>query len=227
MDVPMTTPAREFKDDVYAHLARLGHAFSSPKRLELLDVLCQGPRTVEALAAATAMNVPNASQHLKALLSARLVRARKSGLFVTYQVAGPEVAALFVHLREVAAVQLPDLRDRQHTFVQQHHPLDAVAPPELVQRAFLGRCVVLDVRPAEEFAAGHLPGARSVPLGLLDATLADLPRGEPIVAYCRGPYCVFAMEAVSRLRTAGFSAWRLEQGPPEWQAAGVPLACAS
>ncbi len=219
----MLTSPRRFKNEVYEQFARIGKALASPKRLELLDVLCQGPRTVEVLADLTAMSVANTSQHLKALREARLVEARKVGLFVVYQVSDPDVVVFYLHLQQVAERRLAEVEAIRRAFLEERDAFEEVDGQELLRRALEGEVIVLDVRPPEEFAAGHLPGARSVPLPELEAVLADLPRDREIVAYCRGPYCVWAIEAVARLRVCGFAAHRLDQGPPQWAAQGITL----
>lgn len=219
----MLTSPRRFKDEVYEQFARIGKALASPKRLELLDVLCQGPRTVEVLADLTAMSVANTSQHLKALREARLVEARKVGLFVVYQVSDSDVVVFYLHLQQVAERRLAEVEAIRRAFLEERDAFEEVDGQELLRRALEGEVIVLDVRPPEEFAAGHLPGARSVPLPELEAVLGDLPRDREIVAYCRGPYCVWAIEAVARLRVEGFVAHRLEQGPPQWATQGITL----
>ena len=223
----MPSPSRRFKDDVFEQFARIGKALASPKRLELLDVLCQGPRTVEVLAEQTAMSVANTSLHLKALRTARLVEARKDGLYVTYRLADADVCAFYVQLRTLAERRLAEVEAISRAFLAERGALESIDADELLRRALGGEVTVLDVRPPEEYAAGHLPGARSVPLRELEGALADLPADREIVAYCRGPYCVLAVEAVARLRAHGLRAHRLEQGPPDWQVAGIPLERAS
>lgn len=216
------TPARRFKDQVFEQFARVGKAVASPKRLELLDVLCQGPYTVERLAERTSTTVANASQHLQVLRGARLVEAEKDGAFVTYRLADG-VEAFYLQLRGLAEARLPEVEAVSRAFFAEPGALEPVGEAELLRRALAGEVTVLDVRPAEEFRAGHLPHARSVPLGELQASLAALPRDRAVVAYCRGPFCVFAAEAVRRLRDEGFTAHRLEWGPPDFRAAGVAL----
>lgn len=216
------TPARRFKDTVFEHLARVGKAVSSPRRLELLDVLAQAPRTVEVLAEQTGLTVANASQHLQVLRAARLVEAEKDGLFVTYRLA-EGADALYLGLRRLGEARYAEVEAASRAFLAERGALEPVDGPRLLARALQGEVTVLDVRPPEEFAAGHLPTARSVPLRALRAALADLPRDRAVVAYCRGPYCVLAVEAVRLLRAEGFDAHRLDQGPPDWRAAGVPL----
>lgn len=220
------TPARQYKNDVYEQFARVGKALSSPRRIELLDVLCQGPRTVEVLAAQTAMTVANASQHLQALRAARLVTADKEGLYVRYRVADPEVEAFYLQLRRLAERRLAEVEAATRAFqATRTGPggAERVEADELLRRALAGEVTVLDIRPGEEFEAGHLPRARSVPLRELEAAMATLPADREVVAYCRGPYCVFAVEAVERLRARGFVAHRLEEGPIEFRARGIPL----
>lgn len=221
----MATPARKFKDDVFEQFARIGKAVASPKRLELLDILCQGPRTVEVLADRASLSLANASQHLQVLRSARLIEAEKSGLFVTYRLADG-VEAFYLGLRGLAEARLAEVEATTRAFVEARGGMESVDAEELLQRALSGDVTVLDVRPPEEYAAGHLPNARSVQLGELRQMMHELPKDREIVAYCRGPYCVLALEAVRTLREGGFTATRLHTGPPDWRAAGhtiVPL----
>jgi rhodanese-related sulfurtransferase/DNA-binding transcriptional ArsR family regulator len=215
---------RQFKSTVFEHLARVGKALSSPKRLELLDVLAQGPRTVEVLAGLTALTVANASQHLRALHAARLVEAEKHGLFVTYQIADREVTAFLLAMRTLAERRLADIERVTREFLTARTGMEKVDRDALLRRVREGRAAVLDVRPREEFKAGHIPGAISVPLTELKKRLKDLPRNREIVAYCRGPYCVLAVKAVELLRQKGFRAVRLEDGVPDWRARGLKVA---
>jgi rhodanese-related sulfurtransferase/DNA-binding transcriptional ArsR family regulator len=214
---------RQFKDALYEQFARLGKAVSSPKRLELIDLLGQGPRTVEALADQTGQTVANVSQHLQILRAARLVDARKEGLYVTYRVADDQVAAFFHALRSLAETRIEEVRQITRTFLEERDALEGVDADELVERVRSGTVTVLDVRPAEEFAAAHIPGAVSLPLSELKRRLDSLPKYREVVAYCRGPYCVFAIEAVELLRENGFKAVRMEEGIPEWRARGLPV----
>ncbi len=214
---------REFKDRVYERVAGVAKALASPKRVELLELLAQAERPVEWLAEATGMSVANTSQHLQVLKAARLVDTRKEGPYVHYRSASAAVDRLGVAVREVAEERDAEIDRLVRDFFGDRSGLDAVGLPELVDRLGRGDVVVVDVRPPEEFAAGHLPGARSVPLPALDAATAELPRDRTVVAYCRGPFCVFADEAVRRLREAGFEARRMEVGLPEWRAAGLPV----
>jgi rhodanese-related sulfurtransferase len=216
----MKKPSARFKAAIYEHIARIGKATASPGRLELLDLLSQGPRTVEALAAQIGQSVANTSHHLQVLRRARLVDAHKAGLHVTYRLADPQVAAFFLHLRTLAASRLSEIEQVSREYLEERGALEAVDDDELLRRVRAGDVTVIDVRPREEYLAGHIPGAVSLPLGELKKRLRDLPRGEDIVAYCRGPYCVMALDAVDLLRRKGFRAHRMEQGVPEWRAQG-------
>lgn len=222
---PATDPAlkRRFKDTIYEHFARVGKALSSPKRLELLDLLSQGPRTVEALAEAADLSMANASQHLQVLRAARLVETDRQGLYVRYRLADAEVAALWLRLRALGESRLAEIEATRRDFLSSLGALEPVDQDELRRRVLQGEVTVLDVRPVEEFEAGHLPGARSIPVGELQRRLGELPPGREVVAYCRGPYCVYAVEAVQILRANGLVAHRLEDGPPDWRAEGLPL----
>jgi rhodanese-related sulfurtransferase len=220
----MVPRPRRFKNDIYEQIARIGKAASAPKRLELLDLLCQGPRTVEALATLASMSVGNASQHLKVLRSARLVDAEKQGLYVTYRLADEAVARFFVSLRTLASSRLAEIALVTHEYFEHRGALEAVERDELARRVRSGEVTVLDVRPAEEYRAGHIPGARSMPLTELEARLHEVPRSRDVVAYCRGPYCVMAAEAVTMLRRKGYRAHRLDEGVADWRARGWRVA---
>jgi rhodanese-related sulfurtransferase len=215
--------ARRFKDSIFEEFARIGKATASPKRLELLDLLAQAPRTVEALAEQANLTIANASQHLQVLRGARLVEAEKRGLFVTYRLA-EGVLAFHVALRHLGEARYAEVHATTRALVTERGSVEAVDAEALLARALSGEVTVLDVRPVEEFAAGHLPTARSIPIHELRARIEELPRDSEVVAYCRGPYCVFAVDAVRILRDEGFVAHRLEQGPPDWRAAGLGLA---
>lgn len=217
---------REFKDRVYERVALVAKALASPKRVELVELLAQTERTVEWLAEATGMSLANTSQHLQVLRGARVVESRKEGLYVHYRLASPAVGALHGALRAVAQERDAEIDRLVSSFFGDRSGIEAVGMAELLARAGRGEVVVIDVRPPEEFAAAHIAGARSVPLSLLDATAAEFPRDRVVVAYCRGPYCVLADEAVKRLRDAGFHAHRMDGGLPEWRAAGLPVATA-
>lgn len=220
----MYSVSRRFKDAVYEQFARIGKALSSPKRLELLDLLCQGERTVEALAREAGLSVANASRHLQVLRGARLVEAEKEGLFVTYRLAGEGVGEFFLALRGLAESRLPDLEQITRLFLEEREGLDAVDRHTLLRLAREGAVTVLDVRPVEEYRAGHIQGAISIPLNELESRLSELPRDQEIVAYCRGPYCVLAIQAVEILRGKGFHVRRLADGVLEWRVMGLPVA---
>jgi rhodanese-related sulfurtransferase/DNA-binding transcriptional ArsR family regulator len=214
---------RQFKDRLYGQFARLGKAMASPYRLELLDLLAQGERTVESLATETAAGPANISQHLQVLRNAGLVARRKQGLFVYYRVADPAVLSLCAATRTVAERQDAELdRIVRGHFGDRSDP-EPVAMSELLRRARAGGVIVLDARPATEYAAGHIAGALSVPVDDLKQRLKTLPKSKPYVAYCRGPYCIYADQAVEQLRAAGRRARRLAVGFPEWQLAGLPV----
>lgn len=211
------------KKAVYEQLARIGKAVASPPRLELLDLLCQGPRTVEALAREAALSVANTSQHLQILHAARLVDAHKEGLFVTYRLADQRVCEFYQALRTLAESRLAEIEAIVRQFNNGRESMEAVEKQALLERVRRGEVIVLDVRPPEEYRAGHIPGAVSIPLKELRSHLAKLPRRREIAAYCRGPYCVLAVEAVKLLRANGFRAVRMEHGVPEWRAEGFPV----
>jgi len=211
------------KRELYQSIAKVAHALASGNRLQLLEFMAQGERSVDALAAMAGVTVANASQHLQALRRAGLVVARKDGQRVYYRVAGDDVVRLYDGLRVVAESRLAEVRQLVNEFLGDRHALEPVPAEELLARAKKGLVTVLDVRPAEEYAAGHLPGAINVPLEKLEDYLAKLPKKREIIAYCRGPYCLMSFEAVTALRKRGWKARRLEDGFPEWKAAGLPV----
>ena len=219
----MSSPNRRFKDAIYEQLARIGKATAAPKRLELLDLLCQGPRTVELLAREAGVTVANASQHLQVLRAARLVAAEKQGLYVEYRLADDEVCRFFLALRGLAETRLGEVQEVTRAFYAERGSMEPVVSEELLRRVKKGEVTVLDVRPDEEFRAGHIPGALSVPMAELKARLKGLPKDREVVAYCRGPYCVMAIEAVELLRAKGFTAHRLEKSVAELRARGWRL----
>lgn len=219
----MASPHRRFKDAIYEQLARIGKAASAPKRLELLELLAQGPRTVESLAEQAASSVANTSQHLQVLRAARLVESEKQGLYVEYRLADPQVGRFYLALRQLAERRLVEVERLSHDYFHAKGALEPVASEELARRVKAGEVTVLDVRPEPEYRAGHLPGALSIPVAALKARLKELPKDRAIVAYCRGPYCVMAVEAVELLRKKGFVAHRMEQGVLEWRAQGGHL----
>jgi rhodanese-related sulfurtransferase/DNA-binding transcriptional ArsR family regulator len=214
---------RELKDLLYEQVSRIGKAVSSPKRLEMLEVLGQGEKTVEALSAELAIDMKLASAHLKALREARLVETTRAGKYIHYRLSGPDVSNLWVHLREVAEEHLVELRLAVEQMVAQPEKLSSMDGASLMERAKRGEVVVIDVRPQAEFDAAHLPFARSMPLSELEKRLAELPRRSEIVAYCRGPFCMLSDEALKLLRAKGYKAHKILDGVCEWQAAGLPL----
>ena len=215
--------SRTFKDAIYGQLARVSHALSSPRRLELLDLLLQSPRTVEALAKEASLSLANTSQHLKVLRAARLLEAEKRGLYVTYRVADPAVVEFFRSLRQLAHGRLAEMDRIVQDFFGAREGLEAVDREELLGRVRRGEVTVLDVRPEEEYRAGHIPGAICVPLHDLERRIGELQSERAVVAYCRGPYCVLAVRAVELLRAHGFKAVRLEDGIPDWRARGFEV----
>jgi DNA-binding transcriptional ArsR family regulator/rhodanese-related sulfurtransferase len=221
--MPTDVAHREFKVGLYGQLARIGKALASPVRLELLELLCQSDRTVDSLAEETGISLANASQHLMVLRDAGLVESRKKGLHVHYRLADGSVIDLSTALRTVAEKRLADLERLVKSHFGDRSTPEPVPMGELLQRARSGRVVVLDARPAREYAAGHIAGAISVPIDELQRRLRELPKGKEYVAYCRGPYCVYADRAVELLRKSGRRARRLTQGFPEWRAAGHPI----
>jgi len=215
---------RQTKDLLYEQVARIGKAVSSPKRLELLEILAQGEKTVEALALEAAIDIRLASAHLKVLKEARLVEARREGRFIAYRLTGDDVSALWVNLRTVAEEHLVELKLAMDRLFAAPEKLDAETRRSLMEKARRGDVVVIDVRPSPEYEEGHLPFARSLPLAELKQRLAELPSDRDIVAYCRGPFCMMSSEAVALLKKHGFRAQKIADGTPEWQAAGMPLA---
>jgi rhodanese-related sulfurtransferase/DNA-binding MarR family transcriptional regulator len=214
---------REFKDRLFGHFARIGKALSSPRRLEIVDLLAQGERTVEEIAGETSMSVASASQHLQALKAARMVESRREGLYIHYRLAGEDVFRTWQAVRNLAESHLSEVDGVVEAYLGDRDALEAVDASDLLERLREGSVVVLDVRPEEEYRAGHIPGALCVPVDALEATLKSLPRDRDVVAYCRGPYCVFSDEAVAFLRARGYQARRLRQGLPDWRAAGMPV----
>jgi rhodanese-related sulfurtransferase len=215
---------RAAKTALFDEFARAAKALASGRRIELVDVLANGERTVEALAGEVGLSVANTSQHLQILRQAGLVGSRRQGTSVHYRLAGPEVFELWRTLRTLAASRLAEVERLAVAYLGGRDDLEPVTREELARRLEDGDdLVVLDVRPAAEYAAGHLPGAVSIPVGELRRRLADLPADREVVAYCRGPYCAFAHEAVELLREEGFAARRLEDGLPEWQAARLAV----
>ena len=214
---------RETKNFLYEQVARIGKAVASPKRLELIELLCQGEKTVEALAAQADISVKLASAHLKELRVARLVETRKEGKYVLYRLASTSVANLWVNLRSAAEERLVDLQVALANLVAHGDELEGLDRKSILKKAATGEVLVLDVRPSEEFAVAHLPHARSLPVDELRKRLAELPKDTPVVAYCRGPFCLMAKDAVALLRKKGYRAMHLTDGVAEWRARGLPI----
>lgn len=215
---------RSFKDAIYEQIARIGRAVAHPRRLELLDLLCQGPMTVETLARKSAMSVGSTSQHLQHLKDAHLVRVEPRGAARIYRLTDSASCELFRSLRALAERYYADMRAITEAFLRDREALETLDATALQQRMNQEEVVLLDVRPAEEYAAGHWPGAVSLPLDTLTDHLAELPKDRTVVAYCRGPYCVLALHAVGALRRHGFRAIRLADGVSDWRALGLPIA---
>ena len=215
--------AREQKRALLAHFASVAKALGHEYRLELLELIAQGERTVEALTELMGLPVGTVSQHLQQLRRTGLVMARKEGKYVYYSLAGDEVPTLLAALRHVAEQNLAEIREMVDRYFRGEAHLEAVTTEELLERLRDGVVTLLDVRPPEEFEAGHLPGAVNIPLEELEQRLGELPPEREVVAYCRGPYCALALDAVERLRREGVDATRLEEGYPEWKARGFPV----
>ena len=214
---------REAKDALYDGLARVAKALGNGRRAELVDVLVQGERSVEELAGELGQSIANTSQHLQVLLRHGLVGSRRDGNRVIYSLASPRVATLWGTVREVAAERVAEIDKLAAAYLGDRSSLEVVTRAELARRLRDGDVVVLDVRPEAEYRAGHLADAVSLPAAELTRRLRELPKDRDVVAYCRGPYCVYADDAVRTLRRRGFRAARLEDGYPEWAAAGLPV----
>lgn len=219
----MKNPGRQFKDAIYEQFSRIGKAVSSPKRLELLDLICQGEKTVDTLSQETGLTFANTSQHLQTLKAARLIEAEKDGLYVKYRLADEMVCEFFRSMRVLAENRLAEVDLIKRRFLEGREGMEPVNRDDLLARVGEGGVTVLDVRPTDEYMAGHIPGALSVPLDRLKEILANLPVDQEIVAYCRGPYCVLSVQAVEVLRANGFNAIRLEESVQDWRAMGLPV----
>lgn len=215
------------KRQLYAQFAKVAKTLASGPRLELLELLAQGERNVEELVAVTGLPVANVSQHLRHLLKNGLVSNRRDGKYIRYRLADEAVVTLIGALQGLAERNHVESTRTIERYFKKRDSLEPLARDELLRRKKAGEAFVIDVRPGDEFAAGHIPGAVHLPLGELERRLAELPRDQEIVAYCRGPYCVMAFEAVARLRARGFKARRLQDGFPEWKLARLPVAAAA
>lgn len=212
------------KHELFEQFARIGKAVSSPARLQLLDLLSQGEKPVETLARQSGLSVTNTSNHLKGLRTSGLVAARKDGPYVYYRLADPAVHDFLRCLQEIARRQLAEVREIVQDYFDEPDALQPLGASELLERMRSDEVIVLDVRPEDEFASGHIPGAISIPVGEIERRLSELPSRKEIVAYCRGPYCVLALRAVDILRSRGFRARRLQEGMPDWRARGLEVA---
>jgi rhodanese-related sulfurtransferase len=217
----MSDTERNLADAIYEQIARIGKAVASPKRLEILELLSQAPRTVDALAREAHLSQANTSQHLQALRTARLIEARREGTFIRYRLTDETVADFFRVLRVLAVTHLAEVERITRQYLKGTEVLEPVDRKTLLARVRKGEATVVDVRPAEEYRAGHIQGAISVPLEELKDRIAELPRDQEIVAYCRGPYCVWAAQAAQLLRKQGFQARHLEDGVLDWRASGL------
>ena len=214
---------RQFKDELYGQFARIGKALSNPHRLELVELLAQGERTVEDLAAECNLPIANASQHLQVLRAAQLVDVRRDGLYAYYRLSNERVFHAWQALRDLGDHQLAEVGRLVQDFLQDRSRLQSISATELVERIEAGDVLVLDVRPELEYQSGHIPEARSIPVDELEARIKELARNREVIAYCRGPYCVFADEAVALLQKHGYRARRLIDGLPDWQALNLPV----
>ncbi len=214
---------RGIKNHLYEQVARIGKTLSSPKRLELIELLCQGEKTVEVLSAQAEMSVKLTSAHLKELKQARMVDARKDGKYVVYKLTSNSVADLWVTLRSEAEERLVELQVALASILEHGSELDGLDGLTILEKAKAGELLVLDVRPSKEFASGHLPHAFSLPIDELQKRLSELPKGSKVVAYCRGPFCLMAKDAVELLRKNGYHAMHLTDGVAEWRAKGLPI----
>lgn len=214
---------QRFKGELYGEFARVGHALSNAKRLELLDLLAQRESSVEDLAEALGLSIASASQHLQVLKAAKLVEVRREGTYAYYRLGNKEVYALVESLRNLTQQRLSEVEVILERYVGKREFREEVTGAELLRRVKAGKVTLIDVRPEAEYEAGHLPGARSVPLEELEHRLKTLPKNREVVAYCRGRYCIFADEAVAFLKSKGYKAWRIAQSPVDWELAGLPV----
>jgi rhodanese-related sulfurtransferase/DNA-binding transcriptional ArsR family regulator len=215
--------SQNFKQDLFAQFARVAKAMSNGNRLELLEFIAQGERSVDKLAKVSGLSVANTSQHLQQLRQAGLITCTKRGLKVFYRLSGDDVIDLFNSLRNVAERHLADVQQLVNTFLTVKDDLEPIPATELLDRVKDGLVTVLDVRPPEEYQSGHVPSAINIPLSELEAHLSQLDTQQEVVAYCRGPHCVLAFDAVEKLRQNGIKAYRMKDGFPEWKSAGLPI----
>lgn len=216
-------PHRDFKDPLYAQFARIGHAVASPKRIELLDLLSQGEKTVEQLAEQSGASVKNTSAHLRVLRQARLVETRRDGTYIHYRLASDDVFGFLRDLQTLGRNRLAEVQQAANLYIDGRDELEPVTLKELRRRLRDNDVTLIDVRPVEEYRAGHIPGALSIPVNQLKHRLPEIPKGREVVAYCRGPYCVYSVEAVEILRKNGYRARRAGEGLPDWRASGLPV----
>jgi DNA-binding transcriptional ArsR family regulator len=217
------TRHRQFKDELFTQLARVSRALASRRRLEIVDLLAQGERTVEELASLVEMSVANTSLHLKALREASLVEVRRQGPYAFYRLAAPQVFRVWQAIRDLGESRFAEIDRLVHSFLEDRARFEPVGPGELLKRMRGGDVQVLDVRPVREFESGHIAGARSIPHDEVERRLREIARRREVIAYCRGPFCVYADEAVHKLRRLGYRARRLAVGYPDWQLAGLPI----
>ena len=215
---------RDLKDPLYAQFARIGHALAGPVRIELLDLLGQGEKTVEALADHTTASIKNVSAHLRVLRQARLVETRRAGTYIYYRLADADVGRFVRDLQRLGQQRLAEVDQVARQFIADRDELEPVTQAELRKLVRDGTVTVIDVRPPDEYETGHIPGALSIPVAELKRRLRELPKRREVIAYCRGPYCVFSLEAVALLRKHGFDARRADDGLPAWRDAGLPVA---
>lgn len=219
----MPLSARDFQRQAYEHLARIGKALASPVRLEILDLLCQGPKTVELLAKEVGQSVGNTSQHLQVLRNVSLVDTKRNGNYVVYSVADRDISVFSSQFRSLGGSRLAEIQQVTRQFLEERQSLERIDHEELLKRVHRGEVTLLDVRPTAEYQAAHLPSALSMPIEELEQRLAELPKDKEIVAYCRGPLCVMSIEAVDLLRRQGYKAVRLEESVTDWMARGLPV----
>ena len=215
---------RQIKDPLYGQFARIGHAIASPKRIEMLELLSQGPKTVEMLAEQSATAVKNTSAHLRVLRQARLVETSRNGTYITYRLADDLVGDFLSSLQALARKQLAEVEQIATQFIESRDELAPVTLKELRRLLHSGDVTLIDVRPADEYNAGHIPGALSIPVAELKHRLDEIPKRREVIAYCRGPYCVYSLDAVGILKKKGFRARRTDQSLSHWRSAGLPVA---